>query len=72
MTYQRHDGLRAEGVAAFAHALTHIHLGWALAGWLLLLPGVGWFVQLCVDAFGGGPRTLPSAGPAHPPRWSGS
>ncbi|MBC6460714.1 hypothetical protein [Actinomadura sp. HBU206391] len=63
MTYERHDGFRAEGVAAFAHVLTHIHLGWALAGWLLLLPGVGRFATLCVDALGGGPRTLPAKGP---------
>ncbi|MFC4532519.1 methyltransferase [Sphaerisporangium dianthi] len=57
MTYERADGARAEGVAAFAQALTHIHLGWASAGWLLLLPGVRWFVQLCLDALGAGPRT---------------
>jgi protein-S-isoprenylcysteine O-methyltransferase Ste14 len=59
ITYERADGTTAEGVAAFAHALTHIHLGWALAGWLLLLPGAGGFAQLCADALGGGPRTLP-------------
>jgi protein-S-isoprenylcysteine O-methyltransferase Ste14 len=61
MTYERGDGVHAEGVAAFAHVLTHIHLGWALGGWLLMLPGVGWFAQLCVDAFGGGPRTCRDA-----------
>ncbi|WP_433236304.1 methyltransferase family protein [Streptosporangium sp. CA-135522] len=66
MTYERDDGVRAEGVAAFAHVLTHIHFGWALAGWLLLLPGLGWFAQLCVDAFGGGPRDLrPEGAPGH-------
>lgn len=60
MTYERADGLRAEGVAALAHAASHLHLGWALAGWMLLLPGVGWFAQLCADAFGAGPRGVPS------------
>lgn len=60
MTYERADGLRAEGVAALAHTASHLHLGWALAGWMLLLPGVGWFAQLCADAFGAGPRGVPS------------
>ncbi|MBB5077697.1 methyltransferase family protein [Nonomuraea endophytica] len=58
ITYERADGLRAQGVAAIAHVLTHVHLGWALAGWLLQLPCVNGFAQLCVDAFGGGPREL--------------
>ncbi|MFI6299851.1 methyltransferase family protein [Nonomuraea sp. NPDC050790] len=56
ITYERADGLRAQGVTALAHALTHIHLGWALAGWLLHLPCLNGFAQLCVDALGGGPR----------------
>ncbi|MFE3448287.1 methyltransferase family protein [Nonomuraea sp. NPDC059194] len=58
ITYERPGGPNAQGVAAIAHVLTHIHLGWALAGWLLLLPGVRWFAQLCVDALGGEPRDL--------------
>jgi hypothetical protein len=61
MTYERADGLRAQGVAAFAHAAQHLHLGWAVLGWFLLLPGVGWFAQLCADAFGAGPA-LPREG----------
>ncbi len=55
MTYERSDGTRAEGVAAWAYAAGHLHLGWALTGWTLLLPGVGSFAQLCADAFGAGP-----------------
>jgi len=55
MTYERADGVRAQGVAAFAQVAQHLHLGWALLGWFLLLPGVGWFAQLCADAFGAGP-----------------
>ncbi|GAA1020063.1 hypothetical protein Aple_037670 [Acrocarpospora pleiomorpha] len=59
MRYERGDGLVADGVAAFANAVQHVHLGWACAGWFLLLPGVGWFAQVAADAFGAGPRDLP-------------
>ncbi|PRX96028.1 methyltransferase family protein [Allonocardiopsis opalescens] len=51
------------GTAALARALEHLHLGWALLGWALALPGAGRFVQLCADAFGAGPRTLRPAAP---------
>jgi len=57
-------GLEASGVAAFARALEHLCLAWALLGWLLRLPGVGWFVQLVVDAVGGGPLAAPVGGGA--------
>lgn len=53
------DGHEEAGVAAFARALEHLHLGWAMLAWVLLLPGVGWFVQLMVDAVGGGPLRQP-------------
>ncbi|MDN3352782.1 methyltransferase [Actinomadura sp. DC4] len=59
MTYERSDGVRAEGVAAWAHAAGHLHLGWALAGWILLLPGLRHFTQLCADTFGAGPALTP-------------
>jgi protein-S-isoprenylcysteine O-methyltransferase Ste14 len=59
MTYERSDGIRAEGVAAWAHTAEHLHLGWALAGWTLLLPGLGRFAQLCADTFGAGPARTP-------------
>jgi protein-S-isoprenylcysteine O-methyltransferase Ste14 len=49
-------GVRADGVAAIARALGHVHLGWALVGWALDLPGMRQFAQLCSDAFGAGPR----------------
>ncbi|PZR52013.1 isoprenylcysteine carboxylmethyltransferase family protein [Xylanimonas oleitrophica] len=55
MTYEA-PGVRTEGVAAFARAVEHAHLGWALAGWALSLPGVRHLAQLCADAFGAGPR----------------
>lgn len=59
--YSGPDGYEASGVAAFARALEHLHLGWAVLAWFLLLPGIGRFVQLVVDAAGGGPLTVPVA-----------
>ncbi|WP_444962438.1 methyltransferase family protein [Nocardiopsis sp. M1B1] len=56
LTYENPEGLRWSGVSALARALEHLHLGWALAGWVLDLPGVRHFAQLCADAFGAGPR----------------
>lgn len=47
-----------EGVAAFARALEHIHLGWALAGWTMRLPVVRGLLQILVDAAGGSPRRV--------------
>jgi hypothetical protein len=52
------------GVPAFARALEHIHLGWAVLGWTLRLPGVASFVQLIGDAVGAGPRPAWRAGDA--------
>jgi protein-S-isoprenylcysteine O-methyltransferase Ste14 len=46
------------GVAALARALEHLHLGWALLGCALRLPGVCRVAQLLIDASGGGPRTI--------------
>ncbi|GAA4919996.1 methyltransferase family protein [Streptomonospora salina] len=64
LTYASAAGVRASGVAALARAMEHIHLGWALCGWAIGLPGVAGFAQLAADAFGAGPRRLP--GPARP------
>ena len=62
ITYEPGDGARAAaGVEAVARALEHIHLGWALVGALLRLPGVCPFVQLLVDASGGEARTIGGA-----------
>jgi hypothetical protein len=30
-----------------------------LLGWIVLLPGVSHFTQLCADAFGAGPAATP-------------
>ncbi len=53
------DDYEVQGMAAFGRALEHLHLGWALLGCLLRLPGVAQAVQLLVDASGGAPRELP-------------
>lgn len=62
LTYIGPDGDEATGVAAFARALEHLHLAWAWLAWVLLLPGLGRFVQLVVDAMGGGPLAAPIGG----------
>ncbi|MCA1646302.1 MAG: hypothetical protein LC797_12880 [Chloroflexi bacterium] len=43
------DGHEAEGLAALARALEHIHLCWAFVSWTLRLPVVGPVAQLLVD-----------------------
>lgn len=61
MTYQFGEGAAItveEGVAAFARALEHVHLGYALAGSAMRLPAVRHLLQLMVDATGGGPRAI--------------
>ena len=60
LTYDPGDGSpEEEGVAAVARALEHIHLGWALWGWVMRLPGLQALLQGIVDASGGGPRVVP-------------
>jgi protein-S-isoprenylcysteine O-methyltransferase Ste14 len=60
ITYAPGDGSREEeGVAAFARAMEHISLPWGLASSLIRLPLVVDFLQLVVDASGGGPRSVP-------------
>lgn len=61
VTYEITDGstgllLRVQGVSAVARALAHVHLGWALAGWALDLPGVRHLARLGADVFGAEPR----------------
>ena len=53
-----------EGVRALGRALEHIHLGWALCGAALRLPGVWQLVQVIADASGFGPRTVACEGSA--------
>ncbi|MBW3595316.1 MAG: isoprenylcysteine carboxylmethyltransferase family protein, partial [Actinobacteria bacterium] len=40
VTYVPAAGPPSQGVAAIAKALEHIHLGWAVVGWILALPGI--------------------------------
>jgi protein-S-isoprenylcysteine O-methyltransferase Ste14 len=66
MRYQPGDGSPSvEGVRALGRALEHLHLGWAIAGIALRLPGVWQFVQLIMDASGFGPR-VPGTRPLCP------
>lgn len=59
ITYEPSDGSRSDsGVTAVARALEHVHLGWALLGFLLRLPGLCQLTQLLADASGAEPRTL--------------
>jgi protein-S-isoprenylcysteine O-methyltransferase Ste14 len=66
ITYDPGDGTReASGIEAIARGLEHIHLGWAILGWFLRLPGVGQVAQLLADASGGELRSV--AAPAFCP-----
>ena len=49
-------GFSEDGLAAFARALEHLHLGWAFVGWTLRLPVLSELAQWLVDISGGGPR----------------
>lgn len=50
------SGRTESGVRAMAMALQHIHLGWALIGWIAGLPGISHAAQICFDAAGAGQR----------------
>ncbi len=64
LTYAPGDGGPEEsGVAALARALEHVHLGWAVIGWTVRLPGLLPCIQLLTDAVGGGPRLVPRDAP---------
>jgi protein-S-isoprenylcysteine O-methyltransferase Ste14 len=54
--YEAPDGYTADGVAAMARALEHIHFGWAMAGFAMRLPIARTILQVIVDASGGGRR----------------
>jgi protein-S-isoprenylcysteine O-methyltransferase Ste14 len=59
ITYEPADGRSsASGIDAVARALEHVHLGWAMLGWLLRLPVMSQFAQLLADASGGAPRQI--------------
>jgi len=57
MTYDPGDGSPAvSGIRAMGRALEHLHLGWALAGAAMRLPGAWQLIQLLMDVSGFGPR----------------
>jgi len=59
ITYDPRDGSpEEEGVAAVARALEHVHLGWAMVGWTMRLPGLRPVLQLLTDASGAEPRVV--------------
>jgi protein-S-isoprenylcysteine O-methyltransferase Ste14 len=59
MTYDPADGSAAvSGIRAMGRALGHLHLGWALVGTAMRLPGIWQAVQLLMDVSGFGPRRL--------------
>ena len=49
-------GPALHGVEALAHALEHLHLGWAYCGFLLRLPVISHTAQLVADTAGCGPQ----------------
>lgn len=55
ITYELADdeSVSEEGVAALARAVEHIHLGWAMLGFLVRLPIVRHVLQLLADVSGG-------------------
>ncbi|MBA3715013.1 MAG: isoprenylcysteine carboxylmethyltransferase family protein [Pyrinomonadaceae bacterium] len=59
ITYTYSDGSgEEEGIHALARALEHLHLAWAFVGWTMRLPVISNFLQIVVDAAGGGPRQM--------------
>jgi len=62
LTYIGPAGDQAAGVAAFARTLEHLNLAWAWLAWVILLPGFARFVQVVIDAMGGGPLAAPIGG----------
>jgi protein-S-isoprenylcysteine O-methyltransferase Ste14 len=65
ITYEPGDGSpAASGIEAIARALEHIHLGWALVGFVLRLPVVSALVQLLADASGAEPRLADEVPPS--------
>lgn len=58
LTYVGADGSLDRGVSAAARALEHINLGWAVAGWVMRLPGLNQLITVIGDTVGAGPKRL--------------
>ena len=65
VTYEADGSSSVAGIEAIARALEHVHLGWAMLGWLLRLPVMCQLAQLLADASGGEPRTTLSKASQH-------
>ncbi|HYC90469.1 MAG TPA: isoprenylcysteine carboxylmethyltransferase family protein [Thermoanaerobaculia bacterium] len=61
--YEAADGTKADGIAAVARALEHVHLGWALIGFAARLPVARPILQLIFDATGAG-KDVRASGPS--------
>lgn len=46
------------GITTIAMALQHIHLGWAILGWLASIPGISHTIQICFDTAGAGKKVI--------------
>lgn len=65
ITYDPRDGGDEEdGVAAFARALEHVNLAFALLGMAMRLPGIGCVLRVVLDASGGAPQPVAWRGAA--------
>lgn len=72
ITYDPCDGgAEEEGVAAFARALEHVNLAFALLGMGMRLPGIAWVLQTVLDASGGAPQPVAWRGAAGDPETCG-
>jgi protein-S-isoprenylcysteine O-methyltransferase Ste14 len=58
VTYLSADGRTSRGITAIARSLEHIHIGWAIVGWVLAMPIVSHFAQVVVDVFGPAPHQV--------------
>lgn len=63
LRYERADGVVLRGVAGVGATLEHLHLGWAVLGWLLRAPVLWRAWQTIGDAVGFGPRPAPRSAP---------
>lgn len=52
VTYTDYLGNNHTSVTAIAHALEHIHLGWACLGWFIRLPLINYVIQAIINAIG--------------------
>jgi protein-S-isoprenylcysteine O-methyltransferase Ste14 len=70
ITYRAASGQReVQGIQAIARAFEHLNFAWALCGWMLRLPLIGWAAGMITEAVSPAPpkeciMSVPAAGPA--------